>query len=146
MSRRILALIALCVGLLSYSTDTASASQRCCEGEEWLKWSTETQTAYLTGLLLGTDRGFRRGCFEGAVQGSSSPTEISERALRACLGKAPSFAKNIGTYVQRVTRFYEAYPKDRSLSIQEVFSEFSDDKDRTTDQVHQQLVVEGRRD
>jgi len=127
-------------------TQTASAAQICCEGEEWLKWSAETQTAYLTALLLGTDRGFGDGCFEGLVQASSSPNEIDDRALRACLRKTPRFGKDIAGYAHRVTSFYQTYPKDRSLTIQQVFSEFSDDRDRTAKQVHQKLIVERRLD
>jgi len=146
MLKRAVMLAAVCACLYSYSPYTASAAQACCEGEEWLKWSKETQTAYLTGLLLGNERGFRKGCFEGLAQGSSSPTEINERALRECLGKTPSFTKDIGVYVQRVNEFYRAYPKDRSLSVRDVFFEFSDDKNRTAEQVHQHLVVEGKRD
>jgi hypothetical protein len=138
--------IAMCLVLCMYPAAAAFASQTCCEGDDWLKWSTETQTAYLTGLLFGSDRGFKRGCFEGLVQSSSTPPKISKVALFACLDKRPRYAKDIVSYVQRVTTFYQEYPKDRSLTIQEVFAEFSDDKDRTADQVHQRLVVEGKRD
>jgi hypothetical protein len=146
MFKPLLVLGAACLCLYNYSPPMVSAAQRCCEGEEWLKWSKETQTVYLTGLLLGTERGFRKGCFEGLVQGSSSPTEINERALRGCLGKTPSFTKDISVYVQKVTEVYQTYPNDRSLSVRDVFFEFSDDKNRTAKQVHQRLVVEGKRD
>lgn len=146
MLKRPVLLGVFCVCLYNYSPSMGFAAQACCEGKEWLKWSKESQTAYLTGLLLGTERGFRRGCFEGLVQGSSSPTEINEQGLRRCLGKTPSFTKDIGVYVQKVTEFYRVYPKDRSLSIRDVFFEFSDEKNRTAEQVHQRLVVEGERD
>lgn len=144
--KRPVLLAALCLCLSDYSPHTASAAYACCEGEEWLQWSKETQTAYLTGLLLGTQRAFGQGCFEGLVQVSSPSTQINERALRACLGKTPSFTKDISVYVQRVTQFYELYPKDRALPIRDVFLDFSDEKNRTAAQVHQRRFVEHRRD
>lgn len=146
MLKKLVAILALCVCLGTYATYNLSAAQRCCEGEEWLKWSAETQTAYLTALLFGTDRGFGDGCFEGLVQASSSPKEIDERSLRACLNKKPRFGKDIAVYVHKITSFYQAYPKDRALTVQQVFREFSDDRDRTAKQVHQKLIVEGRWD
>jgi len=146
MLKKLLAMMTMFLSMCGYVTQTVSAAQICCEGEEWLKWSAETQTAYLTALLFGTDRGFGDGCFEGLVQASSSPKEIDERALRACLNKKPRFGKDIAVYVHKVTSFYQAYPKDRSLTIQQVFSEFSDERDRTAKQVHQKLVVERRLD
>jgi len=145
MLKKLVAILALCLSLCSYVTQTVSAAQICCEGEEWLKWSAETKTAYLAALLFGTDRGFGDGCFEG-LQASSSPNEIDERALRACLSKRPRFGKDIAVYVHRVTGFYQAYPKDRALTVQQVFREFSDDRDRTAKQVHQKLVVDRRLD
>lgn len=136
MNRRIgLHVLIACVFavvFLSLIAPLARAQRNCCEGESWLKWSTEHRNDYVRGYIRGYYGGYFQGCQEGTKY--SSATGQSEKSpVDNCLDRKLDFTKGI-ELSNEITRFYIRYPENRILLINEILEELG--KGRLIEDIH----------
>ena len=112
-------------------------------GDDWLKWNSETRMVYVSGYLWGHARGFRDGCEAGekAYQTGKSRGLPGEK----CIPKQPNYSRNLEDYVSGITDYYGAYPTDRYVPIFKVLEGLSDAQKMTAQQMHAQFPASSRK-
>jgi hypothetical protein len=128
LSRRAYAVIAV-ISVIALSTvlsNTLIATRACCEGDRWLRWSSDTREAYVFAYVLGYSNGFARGCTQ-AIEAESHSLEgnVKGDAAHACRQKAPDFSKGPTYFAKSITDFYGRYPEDRDIYIDELIQSFA---------------------
>jgi hypothetical protein len=117
----------LCCGN-SFAADARS------EGEQWLKWSDETRSAYVAGYLWGFGQGFSQGCTIGQETYSVKPTGLPGEK---CVAKIPSELKNPEQYAEIITNYYRSYPSDRNVAVRRLLDGLQRKPDLTIEQMHE---------
>lgn len=111
--------------------------------ETWLSISTEGRARYVEGYLSGFERAKRLACQFYEIEKmkvSSDSVPIEKRPLNECLKSVPSFGeKYYQVYVDKITNYYEKYPKDREASVSRILIEFATDSRTSIEQVHNKI-------
>lgn len=112
------------------------------EGKMWLQWDESQRKGFVWGYVWGLERGYRNGCAaldEGFTSagtvGLSQETDLSKNPLQQCLSKELVFSKEVTYYVAQTTKFYETYPQDQDLPIQQLFTQLADSNNKTLKQI-----------
>jgi len=118
----------------------ATASRGVAEGEDWLKWDSDTRQRYVWCYILAFQHGFQSACKATATPTRpSSVSAVNELPEEACMAKMPKFTKPIEVYSQRITEFYSSYPADRYAMIRELLDHMADSQGLTLEQIHERL-------
>lgn len=112
-------------------------------GNDWSRWSKETQSVYVSAYLSGHARGFRDGCEVG--QKTYSTGKLHGLPGEKCLPKAPNYSRQLEEYVTDVTNYYSAYPTDLHVPIFRVLDGLSDARKLTVNQMHDYYGSSSRR-
>ena len=112
-------------------------------GDDWLRWSNETRTVYVSAYLWGRARGFRDGCETG--QKTYSTGKLRGLPGEKCIPKRPTYSRNMEDYVGGVTDYFSAYPAARYVSIFKVLEGLSDAQKLTVTQMHEYYGSSSRR-
>jgi len=110
------------------------------DGEIWLIWSVDRRAGFVDGYIKGRHDGHNAGCHaafrillpkEGVVSEPTNP-------IRGCSAEEEHFTKGqVLDYVDEITTFYEQYPSDRDVPLNNVLDLISDKERRTGGQIHQ---------
>jgi hypothetical protein len=103
-------LLRIVMAFLTLVAGRAVAESPIEDGTSWLRWKSETRTAYVSGYLWGLGRGFRDGCQAG--QKTYWTGKVRGLPGEKCIPKQPNFSRNLEDYVVGVTKYYSAYPAD----------------------------------
>ena len=117
-----------------FSVRSLSGQRVCCQGDWWLKWNHDARETYVYGYTLGFSKGHLDGCKQGTKAWPHSPEAASP--LQKCISTEPDFSKGSDYFVKSITEFYERYPKDRDIYINEVLDQLG--KGLTLEQIHNQ--------
>ena len=130
-----LRLLAAVVLVLVFDTGGVLAAGPSETGDNWIRWSNETRTAYVSGYLWGRARGFRDGCEAGQKAYSTGKS----RGLpgEKCIPKHPNYSRNLEDYVGSISNYYSAYPTDGYVPIFRVLEGLSDTQKLTIAQMHE---------
>jgi hypothetical protein len=113
--------MALIIALTLLVTISCKANWICCEGDEWLKWDTQTRGVYVRAYASGNIQGYARGCSEGLV--ASTPKmdgAYSMSASKRCSERAMITGRDSSRFADQITKFYQAYPQQRFLRISDI--------------------------
>jgi hypothetical protein len=104
------------------------------QGDTWLKWNHNERDAFLFGYMVGYSNGHTDGCSHGInpKSGETKP-EYESGALSECTKQQIDFSKGTD-FSKLLTDFYNRYPKDRELGIDEVLDLLA--KGLTLEQIH----------
>jgi len=91
------------------------------EGDQWLKWDTNTRKVYVTAYVRGMQRGFFRGC-ESAMSAARPPIDGPERGETSdrCWKSFPISNRDSMEFIDSITEFYKNNPKQRCLFISDI--------------------------
>jgi hypothetical protein len=133
--RPVILLLGVCAVLVSSRVKTVSGARGCCYGDLWLSWSSDYREAYVHGFRKGLDEGAWQVC-KSLFSGTNVPA--GEDAA-ACIHRASQFSHiDSKFYSDKITEFYQKYPKDRWLFASEVLLDMADSPGLTIDQIHEQ--------
>jgi hypothetical protein len=114
--------------------------------EMWLQWDVTSRTAFVLGNLRGYWDGVNAGCGKaklvvGTLRGVSgfTPEVADEMSMRCVTWYKPS-NRSIESYVEVVTNFYNRYPEDRTIEIQEVLL-LAIDPVLTAEDIHKRIKI-----
>jgi hypothetical protein len=127
----VLALLATVAYITSTQT-VARAARPCCQGDQWLKLSPEAREFYVVGFMEGSVGGYDRACWN-ATKGLEGT--LQQKQIGQCMHSQPTFAKDSATYADAITKFYAAYPSDRSTSFHEVLEKLA--TGQTIEEIHE---------
>ncbi|MBZ5613038.1 MAG: hypothetical protein LAO23_03435 [Acidobacteriia bacterium] len=134
MRRNALLLFAV-VLVLIFDAGSAVAAGLLETGDNWLKWTDETKTEYVSGYLWGFGRGFRDGCEAG--ERTYSTGKLRGLPGEECIPKRTAYSRNLEDYVGGITAYYRAYPTDTCVPVSYVLEGLSDARKLTLQQMHQ---------
>ena len=115
-------------------SEAAVAAGLLENGDDWLKWTDETKTEYVSGYLWGLGRGFGDGCEAGEKTYSR---KLQGLPGEKCIPKQPIYSGNLEDYVGSITAYYHAYPTDSCVPISHVLEGLSDARRLPVQQMHQ---------
>lgn len=119
--------------VLSFAGSAAGAGLE--NGDDWLRWTDETRSEYVSGYLWGLDHGFRDGCVAG--EKTYSTGRLRGLPGEKCIPKQPVYSKKLEDYVGGITAYYHAYPTDTCVPLTQVIEGLSDARKLTVQQMHQ---------
>ena len=98
----------------------------CCEGEQWLRWSDDIRQTYVLAFTLGYSKGYVQGCDLGTrgMPPDSKPG-IGNDPRQHCLHTGLDFSKGTDFFVKSITEFYERFPTDRDIYVEELIQCFA---------------------
>ena len=105
-------------------TLSMSGQRECCQANLWLKWTHDEREGYVSGYSIGYSAGYGSGCEQGTkdwpitVKGN-----VEDFPLNKCISKQPDFSKGSEFLIRAVTDFYNAYPSDRDIYINEILDQ-----------------------
>jgi hypothetical protein len=115
--------------------------------EMWLKWDKSSRIAFVLGNLRGHWDGVMDGCGDairavGSLPGISGFTEEAADKMRLDCGKyqKPS-NRAIESYEEVVTNFYNRYPEDRIIEIQDVLRLLEGDPKLTAEDIQKRIKI-----
>jgi len=115
--------------------------------EMWLQWDKSSRMAFVLGNLRGHWDGVMDGCGDAKRAVRSLPrisgfTEEAADKMRLDCGKyqKPS-NRAIESYEEVVTNFYNRYPEDRIIEIQDVLRLLEGDPELTAEDVHKRIKI-----
>jgi hypothetical protein len=108
-------------------------------GEVWVKWTPEIRTIYIRGYVTGLYEGIGAGCHE-VISTISPPRSWSDesKVLTECSRKFSYFKGDPIRFVPLITKFYRAYPTQRSIDIRDVLYEAA--KGLPVAQIHEHFL------
>ena len=118
-------------------------------GDTWLSWDKSARLAFIMGNLRGLWDGQDAGCGEAKLQVESlrgvtglNP-DVAEKLRFQCANKFKLPARPFDSYEQVITDFYNRYPGDRSIEIQDVLRLLVYDSQAklTADDIHRRIKV-----
>lgn len=128
-------ILAFLVLLLFSATRSANAAWIGSEGDEWLKWDTNTRETYLRAYVQGMRQGYGKGCDNGiAAAQPHLKYDDATRTHQECWNHFPISAKDSDRFAASITKFYSAYPQQRFLYISDVLLELH--AGRSIEQIH----------
>jgi hypothetical protein len=113
----------------------APGQRVCCEGDTWLKWSSEARKTYVWGFSSAYARGYESACRK-MDKLWTAPLGLGPEndPLKECLAEEIGLSKGADYYANAVTDFYTRYPGDRDIGIEEVVEQLA--KGLTVAQIH----------
>jgi hypothetical protein len=118
----------------------AYGSRGVAEGEDWMKWDSDTREIYVGCYFVAFNHGFKSACKKAALSDkSSSASKVSEAPDEPCVAKMPQFTRPVEFYSQKITDYYRSYPSDRYAMIRELLDYMSDSQNLTLEQIHERL-------
>jgi hypothetical protein len=116
----IYSLIAGCL-LLIVLGKPARGTRVCCEGDAWLKWSDDIRQTYVGAYILGFKKGYGLGCTSAMeMLPPSTQPGVENDPHHRCLQQEPAFPPDTASMKESITQFYQRYPNDRDLYIEEI--------------------------
>jgi hypothetical protein len=110
------------------------AGQRiCCEGAMWLQWNMGRRESFLRGYVIAYGSANWVGCREAVKALPPGPNK--DAAFDACELHQPHLSRGTPYFSHEITAFYQCYPGDRDLYIQEVFDQL--EHGLTIEQIHE---------
>jgi hypothetical protein len=115
--------------------------------EMWLKWDKSSRIAFVLGNLRGHWDGVMDGCGDAiravrSLPGISGFTDEAADKMRLDCGKyqKPS-NRAIESYEEVVTNFYNRYPEDRIIEIQDVLRLLEGDPKLTAEDIQKRIKI-----
>lgn len=137
----ILALAFILAALFPARTHTAQTKQvrRCCDGDVWLSMTAPQRHAFVAGFISGIQHGHRDGCtaYDEIAKPEFRVESPEQIPLSRCMQRELRFEKPLEHYEERITRFFEAYPKDRDIPFSVLFFSISDGQDQSDEKIHE---------
>lgn len=139
MSTRVISLVL--IGTLLFTLGTVVVWQRSSQahgtdGYAWLSWNNDARQFYILGFLQAYLRGFVQGCL--AADDIAIP-RWTVKEINACEDKQMRYSRDLQILITEITQFYKEYPEDRSLELDVLLMQFSDQKNRSPKQIHELL-------
>ena len=139
MSRNLLIRVSpiAAIGLLVVLTwpHSLSSQRACCQGDWWLRWNHDSRETYVYGYTLGFSKGHLDGCEQAVKMFAAAPGTPGDKSpLQKCISSEPDFSKGSDYFVRSVTEFYERYPEDRDLYLNELIDHFA--AGQSLEQIH----------
>jgi hypothetical protein len=106
------------------------------EGAWWLKSSGDVRQSYSAAYILGFKKGYGAGCLKGTEVLPPTPGKgPQDNPRHICLQQGPHFPESTASIARQITVFYERYPNDRDIYIQEIIASLG--AGETLNQIHQ---------
>ena len=115
--------------------------------EMWLQWDKSSRMAFVLGNLRGHWDGVSAGCGDaklavGALRGVSGFTpEVADEMYVHCGTRYKPSNRSIESYEEVVTNFYNRYPEDRIIEIQDVVLLVAGDPELTAEDIHKRIKI-----
>lgn len=118
-------------------------------GDNWLKWDKSSRLAFVIGNLRGYWDGLGAGCGEAKIlakslSGVSGLTEeVVEQMRFRCVNKLKLSSRSFESYEEVITQFYNQYPEDKSVEVQDIMQLLAYDSDDklTPDELHKLIKI-----
>jgi len=134
LTRRYLAAVsAILILFLGLAPSLTWAQRECCEGDSWLKWSHERRDAYIVGYIQGYYGGYTHGCEEGTKHVPAEQSGVDNFPVNQCIDQKFDYTKGIDLS-KDITTFYQRYPENRNLLIEELLEEIG--KGKSLEDIH----------
>jgi hypothetical protein len=128
--------------LLILLCGTSFARDAFSEGDQWLKWSDETRSAYVVAYLWGFEHGFFQGCQIGEEIYSAKPTGLPGEK---CIAKIPNDLRRPEQYADIITAYYQSFPSDRRVPIARLLQGLQSNPNLTIQQMHEYYPSDTRK-
>jgi hypothetical protein len=115
--------------------------------EMWLQWDKSSRMAFVLGNLRGHWDGVSAGCGDaklavGNLRGVSGFTpEVADEMYVHCGTRYKPSNRSIESYEEVVTNFYNRYPEDRIIEIQDVVLLVAGDPELTAEDIHKRIKI-----
>ena len=103
-------------------------------GDSWLRWDKQARLAFVMGNLRGNWDGQATGC-AGFVAEAESRSDVSgltpaiaEQLRLRCENRYKPSKRSFQEYEEVITKFYEKYPEQRRVDIQDIISVLANDR------------------
>jgi hypothetical protein len=105
------------------------------EGDSWLQWRHDAREEYVYGFSAGYAGGYESACrVMDELWNGPKGLNAENDPLKKCFERETSLSQSADYYADAVTKFYESYPGDRDIMIEEVLEQLA--KGLTVEQVH----------
>lgn len=137
----------LFLGSLALTSGIAVSASAFENGNDWLRWNSDTRGAYVSGYLFGHAIGHARGFRDGCVAGQRTYLVGKAHGLpgEKCIPKHPGYSRGLEEYVRDISEYYSAYPADAYVPIFKVLDGLSDKQKLTAEQMHEYFSASSRR-
>jgi len=143
MNRIISLFVLLCIVVIAlafhtHAGRTVSQVRRCCDGEVWLSMSKPERHSFVVGFIYGVQHGHKDGCtdYDDLARPEFHVKSPEEIPISKCMQRELQFGKPFEFYENRLTMFYEKYPKDRDVPFSVVFAAISDGENQSDEKIH----------
>lgn len=108
------------------------------QGKLWLSWSPERRQGFSGGYLWAYDVGFRQAClaYFTASPPKSMTLDLKDSPLQKCAVRELQYSKGPDRYAALITDYYEKYPDDVDLPITWLFQAFSEQENKSPEEIH----------
>lgn len=137
-----IAMFVLLLGVTFASSLSPMSPAGTDRGEEWLSWSPELRETFVSGFMIGYDRGIINACNSAnALFEVGKPHRLGDDPSARCEAKVDSYSKESATYAAEVTDFYSTYPQYRNIPYIYLFSFLGDAHFKTAEQLYEMAAT-----
>jgi hypothetical protein len=106
------------------------------EGEWWLNSSEDVRQTCVGAYVLGFKKEYGSGCLKATeVLPPNTGTGPENNPRHMCLQQGPNFPESTASITSLITEFYQRYPNDRDLYVEEIIASLG--AGETLDRIHE---------